>query len=167
MVEPILKDKTECQGNREQCTNTLCPVFGTPLKKTFKDGKQRIKGCKDAAARGSTSRRKGLSKQRVARKALGVAPSHKFGDANEENWCDPYFSTEVKSGAQVRTVFTFWNKCKAQIDSGQPDFGAQSKIPRVVAMPEGTSDGIVLMRLSDWEKFIKPLVLDLQGQENE
>lgn len=164
MVNPILKEKIYCDGNAEKCTNKDCRLYGSPMQRSWKDGLQRVKGCGDPVARGARSRKSGLSKQRTARKALGVAPSHKFGDANEENWNDPYFSTEVKSGAQVKTVFTFWNKCKAQIESGQPDFGAQQKMPRVVAMPEGTSDGIVLMRLSDWEKFIKPLIL---GDQNE
>lgn len=160
----MLKEKIFCDGNTEKCTNKDCRIYGVPMQRSWKDGLQRVKGCGDQVARGARSRRSGLAKQRVARKALGVAPSHKFGDANEENWCDPYFQTEVKSGAQVRAVNTFWTKCLTQIQSGQPDFGAQSKIPRVVAMPEGTSDGIVLMRLSDWEKFVKPLILDLQGE---
>ena len=161
MVEPMLKEKMYCDGDQEKCSNKNCRLYGIPMQRTWKDGLQRVKGCGDPVARGARSRRSGLAKQRVARKALGVAPSHKFGDANEENWCDPYFSTEVKSGAQVRAVNTFWTKCLAQIESGQHDFGGQKKIPRVVAMPEGSKDGLVVMRLSDWEAFIKPLILDL------
>ena len=93
--------KDYCEGNKEKCTVDGCPKFGT-LGREARDGKRRVKGCNDPVARGKNSRRKGLKKQRDARKRLGVAPSHKFGDANEERWQDEIFANEVKAGKQIQ-----------------------------------------------------------------
>ena len=118
--------KGECEGRRENCKVDGCPLFGT-LGKPARDGQRRIKGCGDAVARGRRSRRKGLKKQRDARKALGVAPSHKFGDANEERWNDPIFANEVKSGKQIQPAVTAWLRIEKQVRSNEADFGSLRK----------------------------------------
>lgn len=105
---------------------------------------------------GRRNRRKGLSKQRTARKALGVAPSNKFGDANEENWKDPIFANEVKAGAQIKPAVTAWLRIEAQVKSNESDYGSLRKPCRAVLMPDGWSDGLVMVRLSTWEELIRP-----------
>lgn len=109
------------------------------------------------ACLGARNRRKGLKKQREARKALGIKPN-RFGDGNEENWSDALFATEVKAGKQAGPVVTFWRKCEAQIIVNQPDWGNQHKEPRVVVMPDGwpAGEGIVMVRLSSWRTIIVP-----------
>jgi hypothetical protein len=97
-----------------------------------------------------------LSKQRTARKALGVAPSNKFGDANEENWKDPIFSNEVKAGKQIQPAVTAWLRIEAQVIANQSDFGSLRKPTRAVLMPDGWSDGLVMVRLSTWSELVTP-----------
>jgi hypothetical protein len=93
-----------------------------------------------------------LRKQRVARKRLGVQ-SGKFSDANEETWCDPIWATEVKSGRQVMPAVRAWERAVAQIEAGQ--VLGRPRAPRVVLMPPGWGDdGLVIVRLSDWEKHL-------------
>ena len=154
-------EKGACEGRQDRCSRDDCPIFGTLLPAS-RDGQRRIRNCGDPVARGKRSRKSGLSAQRTARKRLGVAPSHKFGDANEERWVDPLFANEVKSGAQCGPVRTAFLKAEAQILSNEPDHGAQHKAPRVTWMPvdfrdrNGQPDGIVSVRLSVWEELVTP-----------
>jgi hypothetical protein len=98
-----------------------------------------------------------LSKQRVARKALGVAPSHKFGDANEENWGDALFANEVKAGAQIKPAVTAWQRIEAQVLSNQTAVGAIRKPCRAILMPDDWgNEGLVMVRLSTWSEIIRP-----------
>jgi hypothetical protein len=145
MTESRLKNKQECVCG--------CGLFGTPLKRPV----GHIRGCVCPRCRGKRNRQKGLKKQRDARKRLGVAPSHKFGDANEENWNDPLFANEVKSGAQIRAAVTAWNRIEAQVKSNQSDFGSQRKPCRAVLMPDDWgAEGLVIVRLSTWEQIVRP-----------
>jgi hypothetical protein len=105
---------------------------------------------------GARNRRKGLSKQRTARKALGVKPSNKFGDANEENWQDSLFANEVKAGKQIQPAVTAWLRIEAQVISNQSDYGSLRKPTRAVLMPDGWSDGLVMVKLSVWAELIAP-----------
>jgi len=150
--------KGECQGNRERCTLADCPLFGT-LGVAGRDGKRRIRGCGDAVARGKNNRRKGLAKQRTARKRLGVAPSNKFGDGNEERWQDALFANEVKAGKQIQPAVTAWVRIEAQVLSNDTAIGSRHKPARAVLMPDGWGkDGLVMMRLSVWEEIVAPAI---------
>ena len=150
--------KGDCQGNREKCNLADCPKFGT-LGKPARDGNRRVKGCSDPTARGKRSRTKGLSKQRVARKRLGVAPSNKFGDANEENWQDHLFANEVKSGKQVSTVVTAWLRIDAQVRSNESDYGSRRKPTRAILMPDDWGkEGLVIIKLSTWQELVTPAI---------
>lgn len=111
---------------------------------------------------GARNRRKGLAKQRTARKKLGVAPSHKHGDANEERW-NSMFANEVKSGAQIRAAVTAWDRIEKQVLSNAPDFGDRRKPTRAVLMPDGWSDGLVMVRLSVWSDLITPALEAFYG----
>lgn len=159
-----LKDKQYCGGDQSRCNAEGCPLFGT-LGVPARDGTRRIKGCGDPVARGKRNRRSGLSKQRNARKRLGVAPSHKFGDANEENWQDGVFANEVKSGKQVQTAVTLWNKIDEQVQRNQSHFGSLRKPTRAVLMPDGWGkDGLVIVKLSTWEDVILPAMIEYYGE---
>ena len=156
--------KGECEGRQENCKVDGCPLFGT-LGKPARDGKRRIKRCGDAVARGRRSRRKGLKKQRDARKALGVAPSHKFGDANEERWQDPLFANEVKSGKQIQPAVTAWLRIEKQVRGDQVGVGMLRKPCRAVLMPdEWGSEGLVMVRLSVWRDVVAPALAEYYGQ---
>ena len=131
--------KGECQGNQEKCNLENCPKFGT-LGVAGRDGKRRVKGCSDPAARGKRSRRKGLNKQRTARKRLGVAPSHKFGDGNEERWNDALFANEVLALSYIaeEAGMSFPKPAVIQVDnmaaiafSKQAQFSGRSKLRHV------------------------------------
>jgi hypothetical protein len=159
-----LKDKQYCGGDQSRCNAKDCPLYGT-LGTPARDGTRRIKGCGDPVARGKRNRRSGLSKQRDARKRLGVAPSHKFGDANEENWQDGIFANEVKSGKQVQPAVTLWNKIHEQVVRNQSDFGSLRKPTRAILMPEGWGkEGLVVIQLSTWEEIILPAMREYYGE---
>lgn len=137
-----------------------CGLFGTVRKNPA----GHIRGCTCSKCRGQRNRRKGLAKQRTARKALGVAPSHKFGDANEENWGDALFANEVKAGAQIKAAVTAWTRIEAQVQSNQTAVGAIRKPCRAVLMPDGWgSEGLVIVRLSVWSELVRPALDEFYG----
>jgi hypothetical protein len=130
-----------------------CGLYGTLRKRPL----NHIRGCACPACRGKRNRQKGLAKQRTARKALGVAPSHKFGDANEERWGDALFANEVKAGKQVGPAVTAWVRIEAQVMSNQTAVGANRKPTRAVLMPDDWGDeGLVMVRLSTWRDIVRP-----------
>ena len=142
-----LKPKADCEGIKEKCTNDSCPVFGT-LGKPSRDGKRRVKGCGDPVARGKRNRSKGDSKARKARKALNIAGAN---TRHEEHWGGA-LRIEVKAGKQIQPIYTKFLMAEQQSKNGS----ALGDIRpfAMVAMPEGTSDGIVLMRLSEFQNFM-------------
>jgi hypothetical protein len=146
--------KGECEGIRDRCANkALCPLYGT-LGRVSKDGLRRVRGCGDPVARGKRSRKQGLAKQRLARKALGIGLS---GQSNEEHWSDEIFANEVKSGAQVGPAATVWLRIEAQVVANQADFGDRRRPVRAVLMPDGWgTEGLVMVRLSTWEAVVRP-----------
>ena len=130
-----------------------CGLFGTLRKRPA----GHIRGCTCPTCRGKRNRQKVLAKQRTARKALGVAPSHKFGDANEERWGDPLFANEVKAGKQIQPAVTAWLRIEAQVMSNQTAIGANRKPTRAVLMPDDWgNEGLVMVRLSTWTDLIRP-----------
>ncbi len=67
------------------------------------------------SCQGRRNRRSGLKKQRVARKQLGVPDSRFHGQlGNEENWRDPNFRDEIKSGQQVKALTSRFLEAEAQ-----------------------------------------------------
>lgn len=142
--------KGDCQGNRDKCNLPDCPKFGL-LGKAARDGKRRVKGCNDPVARGKRNRTKGDNKARKARRALGLAATGKAGTRHEEHW-GGMFRVEVKAGAQVYPIATRFNNAKAQSDESKA-FGDVRPFA-MIAMPDGTSDGIVLMTLEEFSQLI-------------
>ena len=138
--------KGECQGDRDRCSLDNCPLFGT-LGRPDRKNVRRIRGCADPAARGRRNRTKGDAKARRARKKLGLG-GHLT--RHEENW-GGYFRTEVKAGAQVGPIATRFQTAKAQSDAAKALGDIRPFI--MVAMPDGTTDGIVLMSLSEFSEL--------------
>ena len=157
--ESFLKPKDNCEGNQEKCSNESCPLFGT-LGKAGRDGKRRIKGCGDPVARGKRNRTKGDSKARMARRKLGLSATGNAGSRHEEHW-GGFFRVESKAGAQVGPIATRFYDAKNQSDASK----ALGDIRpfAMIAMPDGKSDGIVLMTLNEFAELI---VLIQTVQEN-
>ena len=145
--------KGECQGNRDKCVLAECPRFGT-LGREGRDGKRRIKGCGDPVARGKRNRTKGDSKARRARKKLGLSATGNAGSRHEEHWSG-MFRVEAKAGKQVGPIATRFANAKAQSEASK-SFGDIRPF-LMIAMPDGTSDGIVLMSLEEFSQLISLL----------
>jgi hypothetical protein len=152
--------KGECQGNQEKCRvqlgNSLkCPLFGN-LGRPAKDGKRRVKGCKDPVAVGKRNRAKGDNKARKARKALGLVG---VNSRHEEHWGGD-FRCEVKAGVQIQPIETRFKLAEMQSQMSRPLGDIRPFV--MVAMPDGVNDGIALMRLSTFGQ-IALLLRDLEA----
>jgi hypothetical protein len=150
MNENNLKPKADCEGNKDKCTNDSCPLYGT-LGKLARDGKRRVKGCADPVARGKRNRAKGDAKALRARKALGIGGAN---TRHEELWGGA-FRIEVKAGAQIQPIATRFEKAEAQSEQHRAIGDNRPFI--MVAMPDGTNDGIVLGRLSQLGELLRIL----------
>ena len=131
-MEANLKPKAECVCG--------CGLFGTPLKRP----EGHIRGCGCARCRGKRNRAKGDSKARQARKKLGIPG---VMSRHEEHW-GGMCRVEMKAGKQVNPIQTRFELARLQSEQARPMGDTRPFL--MVAMPEGTSDGIVLMRLSDF-----------------
>ena len=140
--------KGECGGNREKCTLDNCPLFGT-LGRADRQGVRRVRGCADPAARGRRNRSKGDAKARRARKKLGLG-GHLT--RHEENW-GGVFRTEIKAGLQVGPIATRFQAAKAQSDAAKALGDIRPFV--MVAMPDGTTRGIVLMDLDEFSDIVQ------------
>jgi len=135
--------KGYCQGRKDKCIIKDCPKFGT-LGKESRDGKRRVKGCGDPVARGKRNRSKGDSKARRARKVLGIAG---VNSRHEEHW-GGMLRVEIKAGSQVGPIATRFDDARRQSDAAK-SLGDVRPFA-MVAMPDGTRSGIVLMSLEDF-----------------
>jgi hypothetical protein len=141
--------KGECQGNQEKCNLHGCPKFGLLLKPA-RDGKRRVKGCSDPAARGKRNRTKGDNKARIARKKLGISATGNAGTRHEEHWGGA-LRLEVKAGAQIKPIATRFYDAKGQSDAAKSM--GDIRPFAMIAMPDGNSDGIVLMTLQEFAEI--------------
>ena len=134
--------KGECGGNRERCTlGAQCPKFGL-LGRPARDGARRVKGCGDPVARGKRNRAKGDSKARRARKMLGIAGAN---TRHEELWGGA-LRVEMKAGAQISPIVTRYRAAEQQSEQARSIGDIRPFV--LVAMPDGESDGLAVMRLS-------------------
>jgi len=138
--------KNYCEGMRDKCNVVGCPKFGT-LGRAGRDGKRRIKGCGDPAARGKRNRAKGDSKARRARKQLGIQGAN----TRHEELRGGDLRVEVKAGAQVQPIATRFYAAEQQ--SQQHRAIGDPRPFALIAMPDGTSDGLVVMRLSKFKEL--------------
>lgn len=112
---------------------------------------------KCAQCRGKNSKRKGQRKQSAATSALGV-PRSSIHPGHEE-FLPGTVRIEVKAGAQIRPMFTAYLRMETQSEAARP-FGDNRPFVGV-AMPDGSSDGIVAFRLSKLNDVIVALAEQL------
>tara|TARA_B100001939_G_scaffold342658_1_gene354100 strand:+ start:2053 stop:2565 length:513 start_codon:yes stop_codon:yes gene_type:complete len=119
----------------------------------------------DAQKRGRRSRNKGMRKQNEARKQLRV-PNARFRSnmGNEENWRGE-LRFEVKAGKQIQTIWTKFLKMEEQSNANQAEFGSGKKPFVGVLKPDGTSDGLVMFRISDIENVVTGFVINWEEYE--
>jgi hypothetical protein len=107
------------------------------------------RGCDCKRCTGRRNRRKGLERQRVARKTLGITPQFHGQASNEEQWNEskdlPGIRFEVKSGKSLPVYFL---NAIAQVEASRPYVGSMFK-PAVVLSPSGTSKQYLVIELGD------------------
>lgn len=140
--------KGECEGRRDRCTlGDACPKFGL-LGRAGRDGARRVKGCGDPVARGKRNRAKGDSKARRARKMLGIAGAN---TRHEELWGGA-LRVEIKAGAQIQPIVTRFTAAQQQSEQHRALGDIRPFV--LVAMPDGESDGLCVLRLSHMSQII-------------
>ncbi|MFZ5862838.1 MAG: hypothetical protein ACOYXR_08370 [Nitrospirota bacterium] len=140
--QSFLKDKADCGCG--------CGLYGT-LKKPNRAGVQCVRGCKACpSCRGLANKRKGQKKQAKAVTALGI-PRSSIHPGHEE-FLPGQLRVEVKAGAQIKPAVTAYLKCEAQSEAQRP-IGDHRPFAAVM-MPDGSSDGLVVVRLSNLHEFV-------------
>jgi len=102
-------------------------------------------------ARGKRNRAKGDAKARRARKRLGISGAN---TRHEELWGGA-LRLEVKSGAQVAPIATRFRAAEQQSNASRSLGDVRPFV--FVAMPDGESDGLAIMRLSEFSDLISLL----------
>lgn len=143
------------KDNQGQCGCGLdsCTLYGT-LKKENRAGVRCVRGCKCRSCMGRANKRKGQRKQAKAVTALGI-PRSSIHPGHEE-FLPGACRVEVKAGAQIKPAVTAYLKCEAQSEAARPVGDHRPFV--AVAMPDGSSDGIVLVRLSSLHEFVAAMV---------
>lgn len=103
---------------------------------------ERVDWCVDHHSKG-----KQLEKAFVSRAGPSVAAT-----ANEENWRLPV-RLEVKAGGPAKTVDTFYRNTKSQSDLSKAIGDIRSFV--AIAMVDGSTDGLAVLRLSDLERLLE------------
>mgnify|MGYP003127584193 FL=1 len=113
-------------------------------------------GWSDNQKRGLTNKNKGRRKQNLARKKLRI-PDTKFRSqmGNEESWLGEV-RVEVKAGKQVQTLWTKYQKAKEQSDANTRI--GDTRPFMFVAMPDGTSNGLVVVELDKLDEVVFALL---------
>jgi len=145
------------QPNSQKNARGVCPNTG--------DQKRRCK-CRTCINR--KNRAKGRRKQNMVRKKLGI-PDRKFhgADAHEENWRSAV-RIEVKAGKQVGPIATRFEKAESQSwENVKNVVGGRSKPFMMVAMPDESSDGIVLFRLSQLRAVVEGIIENWENPEED
>jgi hypothetical protein len=105
------------------------------------------------------NRSSGRTKQMRAKEMLGV-PEREFGgkSSDEEHW-NSQVRFEVKSGNQVEPIATRFYAAEKQSSeyAGRQKDNSIKKPFAMVAMPHGTGDGILLLRLSQLTEVVEGL----------
>jgi hypothetical protein len=122
-------------------------------------------GWSEAQKRGKRSRNKGMRKQNEARKQLRV-PNAKFRSnmGNEENWRGN-LRFEVKAGKQIESIWNKFKKMEEQSDVNNPEYGTGRRPFVGVIKPDGTSDGLVMFKISDIENVVTGFVMNWEEYE--
>ncbi len=110
---------------------------------------------------GARNRRKGMRKQRMARKTLEntfQAEAAKFiGQlGNEEAWHGLPVRSEIKAGAQVRPIWTRFIVAEEQSQRSRAIGDLRPFV--MVAMADHTSDGLAVFRMSQFQAILEAFV---------
>lgn len=113
-------------------------------------------GWSDNQKRGLTNKNKGRRKQNLARKKLKI-PDTKFRSqmGNEESW-QGQVRVEVKAGKQIQPIWNKYLKAKEQSDSNK-NIG-DTRPFMFVAMPDGTTNGLVIVELDKLDEIVFALL---------
>lgn len=141
----LLKEVIDCECG--------CGLGGTP-KKPNRAGVRCVRGCVCNSCRGRANKRKGQRKQAKAVTALGI-PRSSIHPGHEE-FLGGTIRVEVKSGAQIRPAVTAYLRCEEQSEAARPIGDHRPFV--AVAMPDGSSDGIAMVRLSVLNEFVAAMV---------
>ncbi len=119
----------------------------------------------EAQKRGRRSRNKGMRKQNEARKQLRI-PNARFRSnmGNEENWRGE-IRFEVKAGKQVQSIWKKFLDMELQSKKNFQAIGTDKKPFVGVIKPDGTSDGLVMFRISDIENVVVGFVMNWEEYE--
>lgn len=150
-VSPNLKPKGPCECDLDACT-----LFGT-LGREDRTGKRHVRGCPCNRCRGKRNRAKGDSKARAARKALaigGVNSRHEelFGGA---------LRVEIKAGGQIAPAYSAFVRCEQQSEQARPVGDVRPFA--AVFMPDGTTDGVLAIRMSRALDFAVALLENIEA----
>jgi len=126
-----------------------------------KTNRERLEQIKKELIRKQNSkvRVSGRAAQDRAKRLLGI-PDKKLGkDSEEEFWDTKNIRLEVKSGKQANGTMTLFEKAESQSWDYELTKDEQRELFGLIAMPEGTKDGLFICRLS----LIKEVVLELEN----
>lgn len=131
-----------------------CGLFGT-LGKPDRFGRRHVRGCPCRRCLGRRARRSGVTKQRKARRAMGIA-GPTMGADHEENWRGNV-RIEVKSGARdAGPVGTRFLANEGQSEGARP-IGDNRPFMTIWMPPGWGSEGIVGIRLSQLAEVVQAL----------
>lgn len=135
-----------------------CGAFGTLKKPWRSNGVQCVaRRCSCRQCMGKQSKKKGGRKQSKAFTSLGV-PRSSMHPGHEEH-LGGSVRAEVKSGSQVGPIVTRYLAAEAQSEAARP-FGDNRPFV-FVAMPEGVSWGLLVVRTDRLEETVAALAEQL------
>lgn len=142
------------KSNKGDC-GCGCGLYGT-LKKPWSNGQQCVaRLCKCKRCVGGASGKLGRRKQSKAATALGI-PRSSIHPGHEEHFGGSV-RVEVKSGkGDTGPTFTAYLRCETQSEASRA-IGDHRPFAAVL-MPADTSDGLVVVRLSNLHEFVAAMV---------
>lgn len=105
----------------------------------------------------SNNRVEGRASQDRAKKLLGIPDSQLGKDSDEEFWNSGNLRLEVKSGKQVSNTFSLFEKAETQSWDYEVSKDNPKELFSLMAMPNGTRDGLFVCRLSQIEEIVNEL----------
>ena len=99
----------------------------------------------------------GRASQDRAKKLLGIPDSKLGKDSDEEFWNSGNLRLEVKSGKQVSNTFSLFEKAETQSWDYEVTKDNPKELFSLMAMPNGTRDGLFICRLSQIEEIVNEL----------
>mgnify|MGYP001385740214 FL=1 len=105
----------------------------------------------------SNNRVEGRASQDRAKKLLGIPDSKLGKDSDEEFWNSGNLRLEVKSGKQVSNTFSLFEKAETQSWDYEVTKDNPKELFSLMAMPNGTRDGLFICRLSQIKEIVNEL----------